>query len=69
MSQIPESGEVICFLQKVLAALQTALLPPPLHAMIYILLNTWNIIRERKKTDLIPATTRLQPGGIGGRDY
>jgi hypothetical protein len=49
------------------AAEQTVLFPPLLHAMIYALKYMRHHSGEGK-TDLIPATTRLRPGGIGGRD-
>jgi hypothetical protein len=55
-------------LQKDWAAEQTALLPTLLHAMIYAFEYTQHH-SGKGKTDLIPATTRLRPGGIGGRDY
>jgi hypothetical protein len=55
-------------LQKDCAAEQTALLPPLLHAMIYAF-EYMKHHSGKGKTDLIPATTRLRPGGIGGRDY
>jgi len=54
-------------LQKTWAAEQTALLPPLLHAMIYVF-EYMKHHSGKGKADLIPATTRLRPGGIGGRD-
>ena len=54
--------------QKDWAAWQTVLLPPLPHAMIY----AFEYRRHHSgkgKTDLIPAATRLRPGGIGSRDY
>jgi len=55
-------------LQKDWAAEQTAVLPPLLHAMIYAF-EGMKYHSGKGKTDLIPATTRLRPCGIGGRDY
>lgn len=55
-------------LQKDWAAEQTALLPPLLHVMIYAFEHMKHL-SGKGKTDLIPATTRPRPGGIGGRDY
>jgi hypothetical protein len=55
-------------LQKDWAAEQTALLPPLLHAIIYAFEYMKHQSRKGK-TDLIPATTCLRPGGISGRNY
>jgi len=55
-------------LQKDWAAEHTALLPTLLHVMICAFEYTKHH-SGKGETNLIPATTRLRPGGIGGRDY
>jgi hypothetical protein len=55
-------------LQNFWAAEQTALLPTLLHAMIYAF-EYMEHHSGKGKTDLIPATTRQRPGGIGRRNY